>query len=333
MQKQLALKTSQLRQARVHAQYQGMLLDSEQMLKLLAVDANKYSSDVDFNLRQGRTLEPSLQDRGHLLMQSPKFQSWLSVASSRCLFVDDYYGSGKQRISALTFVCALTTQGLQDENINNIKHFCGLHTSHDDPLRGPRGLLRALLAQLARLQSFGVSFVDQEKYEQLRNFSVRRLCDLLVNLIRQLPAGSIMFCILDGIAVLYNNDCWLEETTVILRTLRDLASNNVVRATFKVIVTSPMANKYLDMEIHPQDYLALRQGTSNNGGNALTTRRLLMQSQRIPYEDGGCSSSGFSDRAPFAVDEDVDEGFMDGDDDENVDGGDFYEGDLRDDDN
>lgn len=294
-----------------------MVLDSKQLLKLLAVDPDEYSRDLEVNLRHGRTLEPSLQNRGQLLMQSPEFRPWLSAASSRCLFVDDHSYSAAQRISAMSFGCALVIDGLKDESVFNIQHFCGLHTGLDDPLRGPRGVLRSLLAQLARLESFHVSFVDLEKFEELRHFDARYLCGLFVDLIKQLPAGDVLFCIVDGISLLYANDDSLEETRLILRTLYNLACDNDVHAIFKVMVTSPLANICLEMEIPPQDYLALRQGSRNTERDPLTRRRLLMQSQRAQYDCGGHSSS------------DSDEGFVDGDEEEDT-GGDFYEGDLND---
>lgn len=86
------------------------------------------------------------------------------------------------------------------------------------------------------------------------------------------------------------------------------------------------------MDIQPQDYVSLRQGSSNNDGNPLTRRRLLLQPQRAPYEHGGRSSSGLSDPPTFAEDAYFEEGFVNGDDEEDTEGEDFYEGDLKDDD-
>ena len=240
--------------------------------------------------------------------------------------------SAAQRISAMSFVCALVTDGLQNENVINIQHFCGLHTDQDDPLRGPSGVLRALVAQLIRLQSLHVSFVNLEQFDELRQFDVRRLCDLFINLIRQLPADNVLFCIVDGISLLYDNDDWLKEARLVLQTFCNLTCDDDVHAVFKVMITNPLANTCLEMNIQSQDYLALRQDSRNTDGNPLTRRRMLAQSQRAPYEYGGRSFSGYSDRSSFAEDQDFDEGFVDGDDEEDIEGGDFYEGDLKDDD-
>ena len=136
------------------------ILESHQILELLAIDCTEVAKDLASMLRLGRAADLSYHNRGSLLMQSRKFQDWLTSTSPIFLLVDGNGQSAIERTSAMTFVSALLAQSLSDEGAFCIHFFCGLHTTRSDDLSGPSGLLRVLLAQLVNIHTFRVGFTD-----------------------------------------------------------------------------------------------------------------------------------------------------------------------------
>ena len=302
-----------------------MLLDSAHLLDVLAVDPNDYSHDIECSSRQGQHLEASSHSRGQQLIRSAQFQAWITKGSSGSLFVDDAAHAAPQRISIMTFACAMILDSLQDEPAIPIHHFCGLHTAHDDPLQGPSGMMRALLAQLLRAHSFHVGFSDANKYHQLQHFSLKRLCDLLVDTIRQLPSDVVLFCVVDGPSLLYDKQAGMKECQFILETLIFLTQDLKVEAVFKVLVTNPMINRYPIEHLHSEDHLTLRQGPLKYDDVALTRRQIMMQSQRVSDEGDRRLWHHPPELLPSSSTEEDDEGFVDGDDQHTFEGGDFEE--------
>ena len=288
-----------------------MILESNQLLELLAIDCTEIAKNLASMLRLGRAADLSYHNRGSLLMRSPLFQHWLTSTASIFLLVDGNGQSAAERTSAMTFVSALLAQSLSHEGAFCIHYFCGLHTARSDDLSGPNGLLRALLAQLANLHAFGVGFTDSNDYHELQRFDTIRLCTLFRELVKDLPAGFILVCVIDGVS-LYETSEWAEDLRWTLETLNDLTRDPEVRAVLKVLVTSAMASRQAIRYIPREDHLMLSLDVSGGADNPLTARHFKMQTKRsAQFRSQDPSPESLHSIFPDAVSDD-DEGFVDG---------------------
>ena len=292
--------------AQASSRQQGMIVTTKKLLELLAVDTTMIENEAAILLRRGRGLDQSVQDRGHLLMHNRTFQAWLASGQSKCLLVDGNAGSASERVSPMTVVCALLAHSLPSGTASTITYFCGLHTDPADTLGGPCGILRAILAQVIHTYDVHVDFVYSEEYDELQRFDLRRLCILLRVLMKKLPAGVVLLCMIDGIS-LYEKDEWLEGTCYALRMICDLTADTEVSATFKLLITSPLASRYIGSFVPEEDHLVLPRDECRGDGSSISDRQLMMQSRRLADED--------EDLEDFEV-LSLDEGFVDGNFDE-----------------
>ena len=283
-----------------------MIVTTKKLLELLAVDMARIGDEAATILRRGRGSDQSVHDRGHLLMHHPKFQAWMASGQSKCLLVDGNAGSAAERVSGMTVVCALLAHSLPSETATIITYFCGLHTDPADTLGGPCGILRAMLAQVIHAYDAHLDVVDSEEYDELQRLDLRRLCTLLGVLIKKLPAGVVLFCMIDGIS-LYEKHGWLEGTCYTLKMIGHLTRDPEVSATFKLLVTSPLASRYIARYAQEGDHIILPRDIREVSGGPISNRQLMMQSRRMADEDK--DAEGFDGMS-------FDEGFVDGEYDE-----------------
>ena len=291
-----------------------MILESHQLLEILAIDHTEIANNLSSMLRLGRVADLSYHNRGSLLMRSPHFQNWLTSTSPIFLLVDGNGGSAAERTSAMTFVSALLAQTLSDEGTSCIHHFCGLHATRSDELSGPSGLLRALLAQLVSLFDFRIGFTRNSEYHELQRFDTIRLCAVFRELVKDLPVGFVLVCVIDGVPF-YEVSDWAEDLRRVLETLNTLTRDPQVHAAFKVLVTSAVASRQAIKYIPREDHLMLPSNVGNGSDSPLTARHFKMQMKRSS-ELRARSQSFESLHSIFPEAVDDDEGFVDGDFDE-----------------
>ena len=287
-----------------------MILESDRILDVLAVRLTEVSKDLDKMLRLGQAANVSYHDRGSLLARSPKFHSWLISTSGIFLLVDGNGESAVERTSAMTFVSALLAQSLSDEGVFCIHYFCGLHDKNSDDPNGPSGLLRTLLAQLVSLYNFQVGFTDNSDYHQFQRFDITRLCSMFGELVKELPAGFILVCVIDGVS-LYETSEWARDLRSILETLNSLTRDQNVQAAFKVLATSAMTSRQATKYIPREDHLMLPLDAGHVGDSPMTARQLTMQARR-PIGLSTRDQSPDSLLSIFDEADDDDEGFVDG---------------------
>ena len=287
-----------------------MILDSDQLLEVFAVNDTEIARNLTSVLHLGRATDLSYHSRGSLLSRSPKFQNWLTTTSPIFLLVDGNGDSATERISAMTFVSALLAQSLSDEEVSCVHYFCGLHKIRSTDLNGPSGLLRALLAQLVNLHAFRVGFTNNTEYHELQRFDTIRLCALFSELVKDLPEGFVLVCLIDGVS-LYETSEWAEDIRRILETLNALTRDQEVHAVFKVLATSAMASRQAIRYIPPEDHLMLPSDAGDGADSPLTARQLKMQARlSTGSRVRDLSPDSLHPVFPEAVDDD--EGFVDG---------------------
>ena len=252
----LEMAKAELHRAQASSRQQGMILTTKKQLELLAVDTAGIKNEATIILRRERGSDQSAHERGHLLMHNRELQVWLASGQSKLLLVDGNGGSASKRVSAMTFICASVAHSLPNKNASAITHFCGLHTDLADTLGGPCGILRAILAQLLEIHDVHVKPVDSEAYDELQRLDLPRLCMFLGAAMKKLPTEAVVFCMIDGIS-LYEKDDWLEGTCYALRMIGDLTRDPEVSAIFKLLVTSPLASRYVAKYVQDEDHLVL----------------------------------------------------------------------------
>lgn len=300
----------QLEEAQDHRK-SGMILESDNLLEELAVDHTELANNLTSMIRLGQAANISYHHRGSLLSRSPKFQNWLMSPSPIFLLVDGNGDSAAERTSAMTFVAALLAQSLGEEGVTCIHYFCGLHKTSSDDLSGPSGLLRALLAQLLNLHTYTIGFTSYNDYHKLQQFDITRLCALFSDLIKDLPEGFVLVCIIDGLS-LYETSEWAEDLRRILETLNALTRDPEVYAVFKVLATSAMASRQAIKYIPREDHLMLPLEAGDGPDSPLTARHLKMQAKRsMNSRARNISPESLLSIFPQEVDDD-DEGFVEG---------------------
>ncbi|KAB2572579.1 hypothetical protein DBV05_g8737 [Lasiodiplodia theobromae] len=134
-----------------------------------------------------------------------------------------------------------------------VQFFCGRHTSSSDPLGGPNGLIRGILAQLLRLGNFNLSFIDSRTpKEYIQRHSLGQLTDTLKRLVRQLDRHVILFIFVDGVSLLERGE-WIQDLNKVMYDLRELTWDKTVAATVKIIVTNPGKSRGLGSCIASED--------------------------------------------------------------------------------
>ena len=267
-----------LEEAHAHDK-RGMVLKSHQFLEILAINYTEISENLSSMLHRGRVADLSYHNRGSLLMRSLRFRNWLTSTSPDFRLVDGNGGSAAERISAMTFVSALLAQTLSDEGTSCINHFCGLHITRSDELSGLSGLLRALLAQLVSLFAFRIGFTRNNEYHELQRFDTIRLCALFRELVKDLPEGFILVCVIDGVSF-YEASDWADDLRLVLETLNALTCDPEVCAVLKVLITSAVASRQAIKYIPREDHLMLPSDVGNGSDSPLTARHFKMQMRR-----------------------------------------------------
>ena len=104
------------------------------------------------------------------------------------------------------------------------------------------------------------------------------LCPLLV---QALPAGVILFCMIDGKS-LYEKDDYLGETYHILRIIGDLTRESEAAMIFKLLITSSLANQCISRYIlNTENYLVLPHNLGRGCDSFVYNRQLMMQLRRM----------------------------------------------------
>ncbi|ETS77512.1 hypothetical protein PFICI_11386 [Pestalotiopsis fici W106-1] len=128
------------------------LLSTDQLLLDLNVTSHQLVVDLEQALRQGSRLDRLAMGQAQQLLKMDRFWSWYSRISSDLITVHGKFTNEAihSRISPLSATSATLVTSILRERQGDIAlyFFCGQHTSSQDPLAGPRGVMRCLLARL-----------------------------------------------------------------------------------------------------------------------------------------------------------------------------------------
>ncbi|KUJ13892.1 uncharacterized protein LY89DRAFT_149357 [Mollisia scopiformis] len=243
------------------------------ILEILKVPYDTANTDLRFVLRQSKSFKTDALGHGRWLMTTTRFKNWLGGGRSDILLVDGHGDSAKSgKTSPMSVFCSTFIASVIKLHTTIVLHFfCGQHVTFVDPLRGAHGLLRSLICQLLlypNTQEPNLDSLSQQKlYNDLRAHELNALRHLFQQLVQQLPRGTLVFCIIDGISeyeTKMNNST--ENLQLVVDTLQSIVRDHGLGGpTFKVLMTSANRSTEIVKKIPPQDCISLRAGNVHSG--------------------------------------------------------------------
>lgn len=253
-----------------------------------------------------------------------RFSAWLDTFDSAALFIEGASGLAMQsRFASLSIVSCSLIEYLQEPALSalTIQHFCRRHTSSRDAAHGPAGVMKNLICQVLRLfhNQINLGFTATRRYrDQLDAGNVHILCDCFVNIIKQVPPETVLFCIIDGIDCLEKHE-WAEDCQHMMRELQDIVFGDASFPIFKLLVTSPGRSRYVYGTFRSQCRMPLSEEGSDGRHNpterdmSMGTRRPLKARESEPFralresfsaERAGVSDDAWHSDSSWAQDED-----------------------------
>ena len=253
-------------------------ITQEELCELLDVLPNHPDFDLQYLI--GRT-DPDLPEADIALgvTLQDTFQHWKGEDTSAALFIEGGLPLSSRRVSSLCVVSTFLIGSLKDsKRATAIYFFCGHHDKPSDPIGGPPGMIRSLIIQILRLFAVNLDFITPRLRPLLEKLNLRALCDCFSKLVTQLPASTVLFCIVDGISFFEKTE-WIDDTNKAIGDLRDLVYDSDTGAVFKLLVTSPTRSRCVADIFEPEDRLSL---LSDSRRQQATERDRAMARRRPP---------------------------------------------------
>lgn len=223
----------------------------QQTLRLLLEPADMDLADIWFINDRKEQLSESQRPQAEQVIGSIDFHDWIvSPFPAKLLVQWDYHGRRPRTVagvSPLSVFCTTMAQALRANSNNNdrflsVLWFCGRHLDRAGAA-GPResghAMLVSLLDQLLRAHEFDMWALcrDTDPEDLYEGNHDAALVGLLVCLVRQLPATTTLFFIVDGVSVLEREEVSGDGLGV-LSSLLALTHDRSLQATVKVMFTS-----------------------------------------------------------------------------------------------
>lgn len=214
----------------------------DQLLKIICNDGEStgHMNDLYFTMQQYEQFSDRSLSQAAYLSEKPQFRNWLLGSGSATLLVDGHCGEHlSHRMSPLSIFCTTLIQSLLDLSHSSqdivLHFFCGQHLDPTGSLYGPQGLIRSLTAQLIlelwtrQLRPDFHFLADQPKFDghtYPEDIDVRAMCQVFVSLLGQLPPGTTVYCVMDGISQFETTlGNWSEELRVVVACLQWCGEN------------------------------------------------------------------------------------------------------------
>jgi hypothetical protein len=309
----------------------------EDLLEIINVNHLQVSNDASTVVRRSHTLASADVERAAHMIMEPQVKELLTSPGPGVVAIDGHFDRAQMgKISPLSYICAMLSQALRQQSQQYtvssglgspismstqpekgasrdivLEYFCALHTTDADDLRGPQGLMRCLTTQLilAMVVNEWVGDVDAVHLPHLRDGEEELLgqrnldavCRLFAALIRLVPQGVSIYCLVDGWSAYEREQLWRADYEVVLNAFREAAdaSNSEEGTNFKLLLTSPTACRWLGDFLLPGQKVSLRNRDASDGNWRGSGRGSLMGLARAATMPD--ASSGFT--GGFPVDE------------------------------
>lgn len=229
--------------------------------------------------------EKSLAQAAYL-SETPAFRHWLLAPSSAALLVDGHCSERMRHgLSPLSVFCATLVQSLllnasrsgADDNLQVVvlHFFCGQHADPHGLLCGPRGLIRGLVAQLVLqlwrqrlpldlgfLAELGLDDLGQRRARP-GDIDVRVVCRVFAGLLGQLPPGTTVHCVVDGISEFETAlGSWAQDLRIVVACLLWCGANFEAQAgvSVKCLFASADGSTVICDLVAPEEQVDLSAG-------------------------------------------------------------------------
>jgi len=230
-------------------------------------------TDSEYDLDEIQKLKARLSDeaigRSTWLMVTDRFKEWLDFSSRRSdlLLVDGNMGTAVEgKLSSLSAFCGSFIEAGKAPHFLVLYHFCGLHAYASDPIGGPHGMVRNLVAQLLRLHRgigtcLTVTLADPV-FGDLGGHHLPSLLALFRELIQQTLPHMTIYCLIDGISEFEtSNHDWENELCEAITSLQALVEDfrhaPRIGPVFKVLLTAAHRSITIAQQIDTSDKIAL----------------------------------------------------------------------------
>ncbi|KAK1561753.1 uncharacterized protein LY79DRAFT_530827 [Colletotrichum navitas] len=189
------------------------------LYQILGYDENGVQQDIASCLRHGYRLEEKGKSKAAVLFQHRDFRSFVRQSkASTCLLVN-----GRDEIAASDGISPLSlamaelmriSQAAETEMGQSfvIAFFCGEHRPRYSPdtdvawHSSAIGLIASLIGQLLHQMTdkgarIDLSFLTYSKWRKLTRLEPKILCVLFKRLVKQMPPGTVVLCIVDEAAI------------------------------------------------------------------------------------------------------------------------------------
>ncbi len=215
---------------------------------ILDVKRGHESQDLTFVRKQEQEFDTKSKSAVAEIFLNPNFQRWMTADSPDFIYIEGRLERQYGKTSPISYFCAELVYKFKESPPTTITlhFFCGQHVAFNDQLRGPRGLMRSLIAQFLRVRPM-VSLDDLDLMAFNGNHEsipMEELCYLFQMIVGQIPPQYMILCIIDDISRL-EKDEWSEEYWTLMRMLEDVVNIAEAGVRFRVLMTSPGRSKWL----------------------------------------------------------------------------------------
>lgn len=254
-------------------------ISQNDLLEILQVSGDLPGRDLGRIIREGQSIDLIASHRA--IFEAQTFTDWWTAYISADLFIE----GGRHTISGgrttpLSFMSSMVIeQQTGKEPAFPIHFFCGSHTSSTDPLKGPQGMMRSLISQIVRSFPVRLDFISSRRSrQQLESLNFDTLCNCFGHLLQQLPADTVLFCIIDGICF-FEREEWAQECRKGVEELRSLTKEDNLGPAFKLLITSPYRSRFVGRKFPPECRLLLSPDVTE-GRTGPTEREISIASRR-----------------------------------------------------
>lgn len=231
-----------------------------ELLEKLQVDPESPGNDLLASTQSATFLNDDMKQLISGILKNDTFQRWLFGARSAGLLIDEHASVrglgldspfGTFSSMFITSLRMLTRQGHRPRFASCF--FCDLHSDPSEPLSGPSGMIRSLIAQLVlsvsaseeahgtELGRFDLSFLggDAHLSSAVTRYDVGGLCDVYIHMVRQLSNNATVVCLINGVDDFETEENnWRAEMCWVVRRLQELAHSHEEGPAFKLCLTT-----------------------------------------------------------------------------------------------
>lgn len=267
------------------------VMSVEHLLTALGTNPSDANHDLTIALRAGQQFHDEENLRASKVIDDERFKRLCYSNLPGILLIEGGIvdNISNSRISPLSAVCASIVAGMTQGRPDSITLFfmCGLHTSPHDNLRGPNGIMRAILSrvliELAGRRLADLGFIETRSYRQdLEAQEITALCHTFKNLVKQFPLDTVIYCIIDGVGWC-EQDGWGQDVQLVMDTLHELAHDQRLRPILKVLVTSPTRCRHVSRAISMEDRMLIGTSPAPAARDFTLERYALLSKKKAEY--------------------------------------------------